>query len=1045
MPALFVGSKASRRGLTAATLALLAIGCRFDASVPAGALIRCRADKECPAPLACQVTLGRCVPAEELDLVPPGVVPSSTRLVLTPARENALVTVDAMTWGTTASLRFVTTEPVAQPPALTTDPPLECAHVRAEATDHELVCSIPRGPSPRDGPVSLRVTLVDAAGNVAEVDLSSLGLKLDTTPPPRPDVDGARVIVYERIPWGSDEAGEAPRYTVSGAAGAALEAAVVRVFSGLLLRGEGRPSADGAFGPLQLIPYDVPQVEIDAVDSAGNASPRATVRYGKIVASLRGKLVDRPTPNPHRFAFVTAFGAGSSETGLLERGASAGIAATDNALASVEGSPSFRAVDSALLTRLDGVAWDERRARAVVFGASPDAGFGVLEWNGHRLSHLGSFEDREGDGTPRSVMAPAVSYDERLEATLLIGGLQDGDWSGATWAYRPPTFERLAPGPPLGAPQAFFDTARNQTVLVGLPLDGGVASETWRFDGASWSSLNAPLDGVLALVAWDRRRGVALGVTAPLSLDAGAARHRPVAFDGRQWSELDAGQAFDRRAFALLVYDELQQRFLLSGGSSWASGSQVPLADSWTFDGAAWQQLLDSGYPQGPAHRGVYDPVRREPVLLRPFTVFAFDDGGWVSRTPPISALPAGGTARLTCAASLGGCVNADDTSLYRLEDAGWRRTSLSTDAGMSSSSMGWHEQSQQLVWAGQTRTLTWSPATDAGFAAWLSTPDGGPLFTGPLPALFDQGPSLLLASADRSVHAWTGSGWAPSSTIPSARSGFDWVAVTSHADAGLWLQTAVAGSSGCGGASLPPEAASYLFADGGFAPSPSGPPPLSAAMYDPRREGSWAFGGVDEELMSSDQLFFRNKDGGWEPRAYGDPELDGSPSPRTRARLAYDPLRGVGVLFGGGATFGSPLNKQDTWVFELGQNRPAARIRFDVSAAPLPANAALEAATLRAVAGASGEGGAATRLDGWRGFIWRERTWIDDTQGAPGFSTSAPGEGTVRTTDQASLRRELELHGALDYALAPVGTNGGGAATLAVDSVELTLEYTLP
>ena len=44
-----------------------------------------------------------------------------------------------------------------------------------------------------------------------------------------------------------------------------------------------------------------------------------------------------------------------------------------------------------------------------------------------------------------------------------------------------------------------------------------------------------------------------------------------------------------------------------------------------------------------------------------------------------------------------------------------------------------------------------------------------------------------------------------------------------------------------------------------------------------------------------------------------------------------------------------------------------------------------------------------------------------------------------------ASLRRAFVNQPTLEYALVPVGENGAGAATVAVDAVELVVEYRLP
>lgn len=1037
----------SSPALFAATATLLAVGCRFDAAVPPGVEIRCQEDAHCPGDMRCQVSLQRCVPTAGLDPNPPGLDPGSVRLTLVPGRDSPLAVVDTMTRGTVAVIGFVADEPLRVPADLVLVPPLQCERSRSGDADFEFRCTVPPGAAPPDGPVSATAQLEDLAGNTADVPLLGLGLVLDTTPPPPPTVDAPGVLVYERVPWGSDATGGVVRYALSGGAGAAPDASLLRAFSGPLLRAEAPIAADGSVGALALAPLDTALLEVDSVDRAGNVSPRVAVRDGRWVASLRGKLAGRAAPNPHLVGVVGALGSFPGRPDLQERGESSGVTRGDGVVTTAAGAPSWRSLDSSWLVGYRAAAWDARRGRLVSVGANGLGALGAAEWDGQRLRAWATFSDPEGDGSPVLRAQAALVHDERQDSTFLLGGWDGQGWLGEAWAWRVGSWERLSAAPALARPVAFYDSARGRTVLVGGPPDGGAGAGTWSFDGLTWSDLGAPLPRPPTTIAFDRQRGVAVGLVPSLLPDGGDGAQSPWRFDGAAWSPADGGASpLAGRFFLHAAYDERDDRLLFAGGDA-LDANRDPVDDTWSWSGGGWEQLADAGVPLGGQLAAfAWDPVHGQALVLSPNRVLALEGATWVVRAASSPRPGPDAVSALDCAVELGGCVAASDGGLVALGERGWgaTRTLGVPGSSMVPSVLAWDAARKQLVWTGGALTATWDPRSDAG-ASLVAWDGGDPLLAPGLgaTAAFD-GTAVSLVRMDKVVRSWAGGGWTPRDPVPyTTRTVLDWIGACSLADAGLLLLGGSAGASGCGG-TTGPETGTWLLADAGWTAVIPPAPPMSAVMLDPARGSSLAFGGVDTSYLTHDDLLERGTDGGWSVVATSDPELDQDPRARNRARLAFDPQEGRGVLFGGATSYGAPPTLNDTWALETARHRPAVQVRFQLDRAELPQSTTLVAVELRAVAGGAGllDGGAAP---GVRGLVWRDRTWVDDTVGVAGFPTTAPGELRVRTSDAAALARLLANQPALEYALVPRGENGTGTATVAVDTVELTVEYRLP
>jgi len=111
-----------------------------------------------------------------------------------------------------------------------------------------------------------------------------------------------------------------------------------------------------------------------------------------------------------------------------------------------------------------------------------------------------------------------------------------------------------------------YDEARHQTILFGGMTDTGLASDTWAWNGSSWTRL---------------------ATTGPA---------------GR----IDAG----------MVYDATRQRLVLYGGRTNPQQSSTVYSDTWEWNGTAWTQVATTG-PGARIHFALgYDRAGQKTVLF---------------------------------------------------------------------------------------------------------------------------------------------------------------------------------------------------------------------------------------------------------------------------------------------------------------------------------------------------------------------------------------------------------------------------------------------
>ncbi len=260
-----------------------------------------------------------------------------------------------------------------------------------------------------------------------------------------------------------------------------------------------------------------------------------------------------------------------------------------------------------------------------------------------------------GTGAP---MAYGGSAWDPVRARLVaFGGEQGGTPSDQHREYDPVAAQWTLLSPSVRPssrrrPAMAFDEARGECVLFGGGAGvspGTFLADTWTWNGIAWTQkfpAQSPSARHGAAMAYDRARAVVVlfGGFVPSGADAGDVWE----WDGTTWTPRSFAGGPSARGAHRLVHDDARAVTVLYGGYS--TPSQTTLADTWTWDGAAW-----TAGPGGPGslcdQLFVYDSQRRRvvlfgglriagPVLTDLALTWDWDGSAWLQRTTATSPAP---------------------------------------------------------------------------------------------------------------------------------------------------------------------------------------------------------------------------------------------------------------------------------------------------------------------------------------------------------------------------------------------------------------------
>lgn len=892
--------------------------------------------------------------------------------------------------------------------------------------------------------LTLRLEAADRVGNRAVVEAVTLPVK--TALSTAPDVQSERRVVFHREPWGEAGAPRA-RYGVSGAAGAALGAAAVAVQLAGHVVGISTVRENGAFQANFDLVEDAPTVEVQAFDSAGNAS--AVVEVLDIDWTVSALQQD---------------------AGVLRESGSLEPWAAD--WSPHEPSSTWATSGGLRLLQAD-------TGNPYASSVSPLTRTGVLGgfelWSGgHRLTDL-SFSalcgstggahtswaydlasDRWigfGDGSPGAFVSPApdggvlppargwpgLLWPVGWPAALLYGGESQGRTFDDAWRFDGTRFVAVGgPTPAARSRMAIgYDPIRDHILIFGGVDDTGTPlEETWRFtEDAGFSRLggNQPPARSSASLGWDEARQQVLlvgGVFANGSLATDTWVH-----DGTAWTELDAGRYHPRMNPVITSLPDL-------GVTVVGCGAVLP--DGGRPNSGAVVDLLTSGW--SPAPSSVIEPAMLPATGYHP------------SRRSPL-ALGGGLTTE-----NGGDCYCVNDLCnkcwTFSIGDAGllefvdWQWRPLGAGAGTTPQVVGgrlsWdsarghvflHDTIAAYVpgdplaeQAGVTRLFNWTE--DAG---WSSTPlpDGG--VTGlarPYSFWDDERRRLLFLGGVRpdgglsretwqlDEHGWTALGLGPfvpgrNTFTPSIID--DWAGLARQVNLREYLPYEHVGyrwvaESVTGRTLLPTPMANNLFTDG-WSVLPA--PPLSSGPVLAQRPST----GAVLALQTGRVLELSGE--AWRERRL--PALHVEPGDVAMT----DPERGQVLVFGA----------RPTRVIDFAGGRPVQEFLVPLERLKVRPGDEVTGATLRINAAALSTAPDGGLLDGVVPLIR-----LDGRLRTVGFEPGPDGGIQFSTADVRLLRRWLRRMGGLQpdvgVGATSQGTNGPGTAFLETRGLDLTLSY---
>jgi hypothetical protein len=618
------------------------------------------------------------------DFDPPEIVAGSESFQLFPEVSNLLTRIpgpriELTAWGlgTTAFASFVVNELLARAPQVSAMPSALAFELTQESGtaysfEHAMTTA------PQQGAHRIEVSAMDAAGN-AVVRTLATPINIDTIVPAAPNT---LRLTHTRVPWGSDATGNGPHALIAGdAAAVEANARLVVLARDTLAVTEvlGTALADGT-GAVPVFELDRSEdraeVFVVVLDGAGNASPNVAgdatrasrVRRAEWIASLRGKVPGRRSPNPHNAEMYTGLLAtlaqNQDQTILLNAADFASMAATDGQTLNVETVRRFEPIPSVLdqpsPRQRAAMAYDSMRGRSVLFGGhSPDALGDTWEWDGHRW-----FPVVAGGFPPPARSGASMAFDAARGVVVMFGGVDLGgtiledtwEWDGATWvevtgAVSPPPRERAAMA---------YDPERARIVLHGGTDGTTPLRDTWIWDGETWTAapcvVSCPGPRSEASLVWSGRRlqlmGGANGNTlepsiwsheigwrlltlpppqpplrrgavvvydpvrsAVLTFGGTNGQHLPDTWMDNQ--QMTFGPSQDQpsaRSFAASAFDTRRGEVLMFGG---VTGSGV-LGDTWTWDGETWRDVTPSQDlpPVREQHAMAYDTSTREVLMF---------------------------------------------------------------------------------------------------------------------------------------------------------------------------------------------------------------------------------------------------------------------------------------------------------------------------------------------------------------------------------------------------------------------------------------------
>jgi len=223
---------------------------------------------------------------------------------------------------------------------------------------------------------------------------------------------------------------------------------------------------------------------------------------------------------------------------------------------------------------------------------------------------------------------------------VLFGGLDPATGAFSdTWEFDGTSWTEIAtPTAPPEARPMVYNAARGVVVLFGGYASGDtLLTATWEYDGATWSEVatpTSPLARIRHAMAYDAARDVVVlfGGCLPGMMGSCVDLADTWEFDGTTWAEVSTPTSPAARSAHAMAYDSARGVVVLFGGEG-----RGDVADTWEYEGTAWTKTVAPASPFSRYnHAMAYDAAREVVVLFGGYhereleDTWEFDGRSWV-------------------------------------------------------------------------------------------------------------------------------------------------------------------------------------------------------------------------------------------------------------------------------------------------------------------------------------------------------------------------------------------------------------------------------
>ena len=217
-------------------------------------------------------------------------------------------------------------------------------------------------------------------------------------------------------------------------------------------------------------------------------------------------------------------------------------------------------------------------------------------------------------GVPEARQGGFLVEDPGGGQLLLIGGIGSSAMVGSTWSWDGRRWSQLN-APAQGIDMVFLDSVRNQVIALQATGPTAYGTATWSGTWANLNSTHVPSRMVFgsgfSVFNPTTKSGLYCGIRNETTDTPGL---ETWTWDGSDWSFAPVAGPAKRLDYAL-AYDPITKTDILFGGEP--GGGPHPLfADTWSWNGSGWTQLLPTHSPAAGAAYATLDESLNAVVLL---------------------------------------------------------------------------------------------------------------------------------------------------------------------------------------------------------------------------------------------------------------------------------------------------------------------------------------------------------------------------------------------------------------------------------------------